>query len=159
MPHRQAVQPIRCAGRALIVREGKLLTVILRDKESELHVLPGGGQVHGETLVQTVKRECREELGVDIAVDKLAYVREYIGANHGFARRHRGFHQVEAVFYCRIPDDARLGAGSGQDNRQIGLAWIPLADFEQYRFSPSILKKFVCGDDIIVPDAYLGDNH
>lgn len=136
-----------------------MLTVILRDKEGNLHVLPGGGQEHGETLANAVRRECREELGVEIVVEKLAYVREYIGANHAFAHRHRGFHQVEAVFYCNIPDASRLGAGSGQDNRQVGFAWIPLEDFEKYRFSPSILKKFVKDGTVVVPEQYLGDNH
>src|SRR4051812_20953461 len=44
-PHPQGV--IRTAARALIVRDGKILTVVLRDREGDFYVLPGGGQAHG----------------------------------------------------------------------------------------------------------------
>lgn len=152
-------QPIRCAARALIVHEGRLLTVVLRDKQGDLHVLPGGGQLHGETLADAVRRECREELGVDITVQGLAYVREYIGANHAYASRHRDFHQVEAVFHAVIDDISRLGAGVGQDNRQVGLTWIPLAELHRFRFSPSLLKEYVKNGTFVIPQPYLGDNH
>ena len=152
-------QPIRSAARALIVHDGCLLTVVLRDSKGDLHVLPGGGQMHGETLADAVRRECREELGVEISVQTLAYVREYIGANHDFAKRHRDFHQVEAVFYCAIQNPEHLGAGCGQDNRQVGLAWIPLREFSRYRFSPSILQTCVQDGRLVIPQPYLGDNH
>jgi 8-oxo-dGTP pyrophosphatase MutT (NUDIX family) len=152
-------QPIRCAARALIVLDGRLLTVILRDKKGDLHVLPGGGQMHGETLASAVRRECREELGIEINIEGLAYVREYIGANHGYAHRHRDFHQVEAVFHCTVVDVSKLGAGRGQDNRQVGYAWVPLTELEKFRFSPSILKSYVKDGQIVIPSPYLGDNH
>jgi 8-oxo-dGTP pyrophosphatase MutT (NUDIX family) len=152
-------QPIRCAARALIVLDGRLLTVVLRGKDGDLHVLPGGGQLHGETLADTVRRECREELGVDIVVQDLAYVREYIGANHTYASKHRDFHQVEAVFHATIADVSRLGAGVGQDHKQVGLAWIPLVELHRFRFSPSILKSFVKDGALSLSRAYLGDDH
>ena len=158
-PTGQAKQPIRSAARALIVHDGCLLTVVLRDSKGDLHVLPGGGQMHGETLADTVRRECREELGVEISVQTLAYVREYIGANHDFAKRHRDFPQVEAVFHCTIQNPEQLGAGCGQDNRQVGLKWIPLRDFSLYRFSPSILQTYVQDGQLVIPQPYLGDNH
>ncbi len=152
-------QPIRSAARALIIHDGYLLTVVLRDSKGDLHVLPGGGQMHGETLANTVRRECREELGVEISVQTLAYVREYIGANHDFAKRHRDFHQVEAVFLCTIQNPGQLGAGCEQDNRQVGLKWIPLREFSHYRFSPSILQTYVQDGQLVIPQPYLGDNH
>lgn len=154
-PHPAGV--IRTAARAVIVRDGKILTVVLRDREGDFHVLPGGGQSHGETLAETVYRECLEEIGARVNIGNLLYIREYVGANHGFAQRHAHFHQVEAVFTCELLDEPRADRGTARDNRQVGLAWIPLADLPRFRFFPTILKDFVKNGAIEVPVTYLGD--
>ena len=80
-----ATPRVRTAARALIVRDGKLLTTLMHDGNGDFYILPGGGQRHGEALAHTVARECREELGVEVEVGALAYVRDYIGRNHDFA--------------------------------------------------------------------------
>lgn len=148
---------IRTAARAVILRDGKILTVVLRDREGDFHVLPGGGQVHGETLAETVHRECLEEIGAEVSVGELLYMREYVGANHGFAQRHAHFHQVEAVFRCTLKDEPGADTGTARDNRQVGLAWVPLAELHRFRFFPTVLKDLVKADDIVVPRTYLGD--
>lgn len=154
-PHPQGV--IRTAARALIVRDAKILTVVLRDRDGDFYVLPGGGQTHGETLADTVRRECLEEIGAEVDVGQLLYMREYVGKNHGFAQRHAHFHQVEAVFRCTLKNEPGDNNGTARDNRQVGLAWVPLADISRFRFFPNVLKDFVRGDDIVVPQTYLGD--
>ena len=154
-PHPQGV--IRTAARAVIVRDGKILTVVLRDRDGDFYVLPGGGQTHGETLSETVLRECREEIGAEVEVGALLYMREYVGKNHGFAQRHAHFHQVEAVFRCTLKSEPGAENGTARDNRQVGLAWVPVAELARFRFFPNVLKDFVQGDDIAVPVTYLGD--
>ena len=154
-PHPQGV--IRTAARAVIVRDGRLLTVVLRDREGDFYVLPGGGQTHGETLAETVYRECLEEIGAPVEVGPLLYIREYVGANHGFANRHRHFHQVEAVFRCELRGEPDAGRGSAHDNRQVGLAWVPLADIGRFRIFPNVLKDLVKDGDLVSPRVYLGD--
>lgn len=63
---------MRTSARAVIVENGKLLTMF-RHKEKdgkikEYYVIPGGGQDVGEALEDTVKRELKEEMNVDIKV-------------------------------------------------------------------------------------------
>jgi 8-oxo-dGTP pyrophosphatase MutT (NUDIX family) len=53
---------IRSAARAIIIKNDSVLLVQMKNDGGEFFILPGGGQLHGETLVQTVKRECMEEL-------------------------------------------------------------------------------------------------
>lgn len=150
--------PIRPAVRAVIVKSGKVLLVKLKDKSGDFFVLPGGGQKHGETMVETVRRECLEELGISIAPKRLCYVREYIGANHEFAQRHKYFHQIEIVFECELLDDSRLGAGTEEDHRQVGFEWVLIEKLPQTDIHPAMFKTFVKNGTLELPyGVYLGD--
>lgn len=125
--------------------------------QGRFYILPGGGQRAGETLRQTVMRECREEVGIDVEVGAMLFVREYIGANHGFAPEHEGFHQIEVVFEaaCVAPDEACLGAE--KDPRQVGIAWLRLSELAHEPFYPELLKQYFQEDRLKVPHGYLGD--
>ena len=150
---------VRSAARALIVRDGRLLAIAMRDRDGLFYILPGGGQNHGETLADTLIRECREEIGAEIHVGPLLYVREYIGKNHAFAARHKGFHQIEMVFRCQLTQENQTlpaRGGSGKDKRQVGVEWLDLSSFDNVRFYPEILKRFVKGSNIEVSTLYLG---
>lgn len=150
--------PVRVAARAVIVQNGALLVVTLRDASGPFFVLPGGGQKHGETLADTVCRECLEELGIVIRAGKMLYMREYIGKNHSFKARHRAFHQVEVVFECKIADEENLGRGFEKDKRQVGFTWLPLSELPAARLFPSVFKNFLREDGTLsFPFAYLGD--
>jgi ADP-ribose pyrophosphatase YjhB (NUDIX family) len=148
---------IRTAARALVIREGKLLAIKMRDKTGIFYILPGGGQRHGETLQEGLVRECREEIGTEVEVGDLLYVREYIGRNHEFRRAHHAFHQVENVFRCTLPDPDGIGPGSEHDKKQIGVAWIPLADLAQTRLLPEVIKPYFTSDGFEIGTTYLGD--
>ena len=63
---------MRISSRAVIIENGKVLTMFRRRiKEgvtTEYYVIPGGGQDEGETLENTVVRELKEEMNVDIKI-------------------------------------------------------------------------------------------
>lgn len=148
---------IRTAARALIIHEGKLLAIKMRDKTGIFYILPGGGQRHGETLREGLKRECLEEIGTEVEVGELLYVREYIGKNHEFRNSHHAFHQVENVFRCSLPNPDGIGPGHEHDKKQIGVEWIPLEELQQRRFLPEVIKRFFSGDGFDAGTNYLGD--
>lgn len=149
--------PIRTAVRAVVINDGRLLTVKLKDRDGVFYLLPGGGQNPGETFFDTLHRECMEEIGVTVKIGEFLFVREYIGRNHAFSYRHSNFHQVEAVFRCYIDDLAAVRVGDMQDPRQIGVEWLPLASLADVRFFPKVIAKFVKDGEIVVPEHYLGD--
>jgi ADP-ribose pyrophosphatase YjhB (NUDIX family) len=66
---------IRC--RAIILHEGKLLVVKHRP-ESSHYALPGGHMEQGEDVIECVKREIVEELGVEPVIGRLAYVHTFV---------------------------------------------------------------------------------
>lgn len=137
---------VRVAAKAVIVRDGRLLTVKVRDRldtERFYYSLPGGGQQPGENLHDAMRRECLEEVGARVEVGPLLYVREYIGPNHEYATVDGEFHQVEMVFACTLLDDSDIGNGRAPDERQVAVEWLDLARLDQYFFRPRALVKLL----------------
>ena len=64
----------RVSARAIIIQNGKLLTMFRRKvvdgKVKEYYVIPGGGKEEGESLQECVKRELQEEMNIEINVKK-----------------------------------------------------------------------------------------
>ena len=148
---------IRSAARAIIIRNDSVLLMQMKNKEGIFFILPGGGQAHGETLIQAVERECKEELGINISVGRLVYTREYIGKNHQFDHRHENFHQIEHVFLCNILNDKQLGNGHELDKKQIGYRWIKLNELSEFKVLPSPIISVLQKDDLNLANSYLGD--
>lgn len=148
---------IRSAARAIIIENNSVLLVQMKNDNGEFFILPGGGQFHGENMVQSLKRECMEELGIDISVGRLIYTREYIGKNHKFDHRHNNFHQIEHVFVCEILNVSQLGNGHKIDKKQIGYRWIKLNELSEYKVLPSRIKSLLQTDNLTLSDSYLGD--
>ena len=151
------MRTIRTAARALIVLEGKLLAIKMRDQSGVFYILPGGGQRHGETLSECLQRECLEEIGTAVDVGEFLYLREYVGKNHEFRHAHRSFHQVESVFRCSLPYPNVIGPGTEHDKKQIGVEWIPLDELDTRRFLPEVIKPFFTTDSFEPSSNYLGD--
>lgn len=76
---------IRNSVKAIIIKDNKILTMKGKDDDGFYYLLPGGGQNHGETMVEALKRECLEEIGCNVEVLHLQIIREYIGKNHEFS--------------------------------------------------------------------------
>jgi 8-oxo-dGTP diphosphatase len=148
---------IRTAARALIIYERKLLAIKMRDRSGVFYLLPGGGQNHGETLKEGLKRECLEEIGTTVEIGELLYVREYIGKNHQFRNAHRAFHQVENVFRCSLPHPEQIGLGSELDKKQIGIEWLPLSELANTRLLPEVIKPCFTETGFIAATNYIGD--
>ena len=63
-----------------IVEKGRIW---IQKRASERKIFPnmweqaGGGVLSGETSIETVKRECMEELGIDVGDDEIIYIGSY----------------------------------------------------------------------------------
>ena len=130
---------IRNAARGLIVQDDSLLVLKYREGHDEWFLVPGGGQEPGEPLEQTVQRECKEEVNVDVEVKELLFIREYIGKNHEFAATHDG-HQVDFFFLCTIRS-GRPAVGKVADKNQVGVEWMKLTELETKEFYPKTMRR------------------
>jgi 8-oxo-dGTP diphosphatase len=146
---------IRNTVRALIIRDESVLVVEKADARGLRYLLPGGGQRHGETLLDAVRRECLEEIGTHVAVSELAFVRDYLSWNHSAGDPDKDFQVVEFVFRCSVPRDYRPQAGSKPDSGQTSTKWIALGDLSNVRFLPRDLIERIQSSSLT--PLYLGD--
>lgn len=148
---------IRNSAKAIIIQNGYLLTIKKQQNNEPYYVIPGGGQEHRENLHEAVIRECREELGADVEVGELLFVREYIGKNHQFANNHALAHQTEFMFLCQLKQQS-FKEGTNLDDNQIGTEWLPIKELLNYNLYPHALRSqllsFYEGNNRTV---YLGD--
>ncbi len=144
------LSPIRPTVRAVILRDGKLLVQVKRRGDGPDYLtLPGGAPELGETLPESIARECHEEVGAVVMVGQLLHVAEVFKPKDGGLR-----HQVEMLFACSVPDDYEAQLGPHPDRSQVGTAWAdPAAQAAQFR------PRFA--EALLDPDApfYLGKFH
>ncbi len=146
--------PVRTSTKAIIIKDNALL-VILGGGETgeEYYYLPGGGQEKFETLEEALKRECLEEIDVEVIVGDLLFVRDYISRNHEFAAFDPNFHQVDFFFECSLEPGEVPKNGSSPDTTQLGVHWLPLVDLETANLYPKKLKTVLSSRGSV----YLGD--
>jgi A/G-specific adenine glycosylase len=116
----------------LIVNNSGELLITLRPEEAMLGGLwefPGGKQEPGESLEQTVIRELREELGVDVKVTG-----EYMQLKHAYSH----FKITMHAYWCSIE------AGDPKPKTSTELKWVGLGNIDEYPF-PKANKVLVEG--------------
>lgn len=119
--------------RAIIIKDEKLLTIKRSKKDLVYFVFPGGGVEQGEDLETAMKRECKEELGVDIEIIE----------NFTSKRFDRGdVEQLEHFYFCNIVFGG-LGTGDGPEyDTNSGyegirnIEWLPIDDLLDYDLRP-----------------------
>ena len=153
---------IRVAAKAVIVDGDEiLLTRNLHpdDPAGEFFLLPGGGQHHGESLDECLRREVREETGYEVSVGDVLWVRDYIGTNHEFAAYEPDVHQVEVMFLCSVDRSRPPAAQTEADAWQISVDWICIEEVADLRFFPTALAPGLVdmSDAARAGASYLGD--
>jgi len=150
-------QEVRVSAKAIVVESGRILLVLNHDAAGDWYCLPGGGQAHGEALADALKRECLEEIGCQIVVGRVLFVRDYIAAHHEFAVQDAGAHQVEIMFECHLAPGSAPELGDDPDGMQTGVAWVEISALTRCRFYPRAVAD-ILGAGIPTEGAlYLGD--
>ena len=116
---------LRVRVAALAVRKEKILLARHVKSNRSAFLLPGGGMEAGESAVESLVRELREEAGVESRVGDLRYV---IEARSPDAKRHI----LQLVFAVKFEGDV----GKSADTRVAECAWHPIGDLRTMRMHP-----------------------
>lgn len=108
------VRPVTLGVRVLLVREGQVL--LIRHTYLQGWYLPGGGMKRGETLEAAIRREAREEAGVNMGALTL------LGAYSKFEKI-RSDHNV--LFLCTEFDYSAKHDGEIAEVRMFDLKALP----------------------------------
>lgn len=116
---------------ALIVRDGQIY--LTRDGEDRYYTIGGAIQV-GEKTEDAVKREVREEVGVEVEVGDLAFVVE-----NNFYQGERIFHTIE--FHYLVTPLSEPNLRMFEDEVEQICEWIPIDRLTEINLVPSFLKR------------------
>lgn len=133
--------PIRVRASALIVQNNAILLVEFNDENGLHYNLPGGGIETGETLIEAVKREAREEASVEIEVGDVAFLYEYAPFKN--ADKYGTVHSLTTIFECTLKEDEEPRISPTPDPNQTGVKWIPLNELSQVILYPNIREEII----------------
>lgn len=137
---------IRTAARAVIIKDEQLLVLRRAGVQGEFYVLPGGGQEHGESIHETLKREVLEEVSLKVEIEQLLFINEFIAKrDSSFFELEPDVHQIDFTFLCAITSDNEASVGETPDVHQIGITWIPLHEITDYSLHPDNDLNFIMG--------------
>lgn len=121
----------RLAAYAFITRGDDLLLTRIspRGHHSGSWTLPGGGVEHGESPRAALRREVREECGVDCEVGELVGVHDVHFEGMAPSGRREDFHGIHLVFRARI-DAAAEPRVAEVDGTTDAVGWVPVADID-----------------------------
>lgn len=131
---------IRCAAKAVVVHEGKVLLNQNRDRQGELfYTLPGGGQNQYETIREAIVRECLEETGYTVVPEAFVGLYEEIDTDEVFRQKYPEYtHRVLHIYRCRLEKETPEEAVEW-DKGQIGCVWVEADALSSIRLLPVVV--------------------
>ncbi|KPB03092.1 NUDIX domain-containing protein [Bacillus sp. CHD6a] len=132
---------IRVRAGALIIQDASILLIEFNDKNGLHYNLPAGGTEPGETVIEAVKREAKEEASIDVEVGSLAFVYEY--APHLNNNKYGNTHSLGLMFECNIKVGCIPRMPAKPDPNQTGVKWIPLTELDKVLLYPNMKEHIL----------------
>lgn len=148
---------IRNSAKAVIVKDNKVLLQRCIGREGLIfYELPGGGQHQYETMEEAVVRECLEETGYTVHVERFIALYEKIFMDDCMRMERPDYaHCLGHVFLCSITD-ATVMEPSEPDSNQDAIEWVELASVAEIPLHPKRLRETLCKLVMEGTMAYLG---
>lgn len=131
MAHYPLLTRVRAAG--ILVRDGLVLMESMADRE--VWGPPGGGVEEGESLAAACEREFREELGLTVAIRRLALVVDHFFTDRMGRRNH------EICSYFEVAADGDVDTAGREEH--LKFRWLELAELKAYELIPGYLYELL----------------
>ena len=122
----------------VLIRDDRIL--VQRDKGGNEYALPGGHVKIGETTVEGLIREYKEETGAEIKCGRLLWTEECFWNWNGRTAHNIAFYYL--IDLCEdsdIPD--RDEFVPHKDNCDVLIGWMPIANLKNITIYPEFIKK------------------
>jgi 8-oxo-dGTP diphosphatase len=129
----------RLAVRAVILRDNCLLLVNAYRGSDALWCAPGGGVGLHQALEQALRREVREETGLEVDVGKMCLVNEFHDPKGEF-------HQVDIYFRCTVTGGDPEGEWVDPEGIVTHRRWVTRAEMANMRVKPDSLAGVAFGE-------------
>ena len=130
---------IRVGGKAVIIRDDKVLLVKYDDENGPHYNCLGGGHLSGETIRETVAREVLEETAAEVEVGDLLLVLESLPfkPDPSFGP----VHHLLLFFECTLKPGSEPRFPDTPDPNQTEVEWIPYSELANTRVFPDIARE------------------
>ena len=123
----------RAAG--VLIRDNKLF---VQKESNNVCAIPGGHVSFGETSENALIREFKEEIGIDIVVDRLIWVEENF-----WKWGTKDAHNISFYFLVSLSNDSDLADSFNKpikDHSDINLQWVTFDEIKELEIYPSYIK-------------------
>jgi 8-oxo-dGTP pyrophosphatase MutT (NUDIX family) len=128
---RNTVKVIICNNNKILLNKSK------RHDGSIFYDLPGGGQHSHETLIECALRECKEETGYLVSVEKLSALGEEF--NYTLPTTNRFYHRIIYFYKAKIVE--KIDDGYHYDRFQLNSCWIDINELNAIDLEPRVIKE------------------
>lgn len=143
------MQQFRFAQKAFIVDDGKLL-LVKKSKDDPYHPdeweVPGGRMEFGEEIEEHIKREVKEEVGLDIEIGSPFVMWTWILQKDSVDGESVETQIVAVGSHCRALNVTVSDKGRVEEDYLADIEWVPVENIFNYKLIPDIIpamKKFV----------------
>ena len=123
---------------AIIIKNNKLLVV--KNHKATYFYSVGGRVKYNETCEEAVKRETKEELGIDMEIDRAVFFHEQF-FDEKDSNEH--FHEIAMYFLMKVPEnitDIKCSSVT-DDGIEEELVWLPIDKLSNFTVFPSFFEK------------------
>jgi ADP-ribose pyrophosphatase YjhB (NUDIX family) len=120
---------MRCRPALILVERNHILLMKYQYGTEFVYNLPGGNPDPGETLVETIVRECREELDIEVEVGNLLMVGEILPSEKRDASVHILF---EGKIISGIPVIQK------DQTSALELVWVSISEITKINMYPNV---------------------
>ncbi|MEG0775328.1 NUDIX hydrolase [Clostridium sp.] len=121
---------------AIIIRDHKLLMV--KNESSPYYYSVGGRVKLNETSEEAVLREAFEETGIELEIDRLAFIHEHF-FHEEVSKEH--YHEIAFFYLMKVPTNMNFVCNSyGDQGSKEQLHWLPIEDIGSYHLYPEFFK-------------------
>lgn len=123
---------------ALIEHEGKIL--LHKADDNDYYAIPGGRVKAGENSDEALKREVKEEMGVNLLIDN------YFGMIENFFNtQEKNYHELMALYHCHFEENCSLYEKEEirdiEEHKNLSFFWIPIEEIDTISLRPVALKE------------------